>query len=266
MSHTFRLPQILDIAQSEGMVTVEDLAQRFDVTVQTIRRDLSELAAAGHLERVHGGAVLPSGVRNIGYEERRSLNRAAKTAIARTCTAEISDDCALFLGIGTTVEAVARELLRHRGLVVVTNNINVANILVANPNCRVIIAGGSLRRSDGGVVGDLTVRTIERFKFDVAVIGCSAMDAEGDLLDFDIQEVAVNQTILGQARRSALVADSSKFRRSAPARISSLREVDVFYTDAPPPDPVPRLCAEWGTEVRIAQGPLPIAAQGGRGL
>lgn len=142
MTQTFRQPEILEIARAEGKVVVEDLAERFGVTVQTIRRDLTELADAGRLERVHGGAVLPSGVSNIGYEDRRGLNEEAKRAIARACAREIPDGASIFLNIGTSTEAVARELLSHRDLMAVTNNMNVANILVANPHCEIVVAGG----------------------------------------------------------------------------------------------------------------------------
>lgn len=252
MSQTFRLPEILALARAEGKVTVEDLAARFDVTVQTIRRDLGELAASGQLERVHGGAIIASGVSNIGYEDRRGLNEAAKSAIARACARAIPDDCSVFLNIGTSTEAVARELLHHRNLMVVTNNMNVANILVASPEIQIVVAGGVLRRADGGLIGALTTRTIEQFKFDYAVIGCSALDEEGDLLDFDIQEVGVSQTILRQARRSFLVSDASKFQRTAPARIGSLREIRTFFTDKPLPPTLDTRCRDWGTHVHIA--------------
>ena len=145
----FRQTEILELARAEGRVVVEDLAQRFDVTLQTIRRDLSDLADAGHLDRVHGGAVLRTGVANIGYEARRRMNEGAKAAIARACAAAIPDNCSLILNLGTTTEAVARELLAHRNITVITNNMNVANILVANPGCEIVVAGGALRRTDG---------------------------------------------------------------------------------------------------------------------
>jgi DeoR family glycerol-3-phosphate regulon repressor len=252
LSQSFRFPEILEIARRQGRVTVEGLAEHFGVTVQTIRRDLSELAESGRLERVHGGAILPSGVTNIGYDERRGLNAGAKAAIGRACAAAIPPDCSVFLNIGTSTEAVARELLGHRNLMVVTNNIHVAQILAAGADCQIVVAGGVLRRSDGGLVGNLTARTIEQFKFDYAVIGCSALDEEGDLLDFDFQEVGVSQTILRQARRAFLVADHSKFARSAPVRIASLSEIDVFFTDrALPPDLAAR-CAQWGTAIALA--------------
>jgi DeoR family glycerol-3-phosphate regulon repressor len=252
MSQTFRQPDILEIARAEGKVMVEDLAERFAVTVQTIRRDLTELANAGKLERVHGGAILPSGVSNILYEERRRLNEPAKQAIARACAAAIPDDASLFLDIGTTTEAVARELMDHRNLMVVTNNMNVAQILLANTDCEIVVAGGALRRSDNGLVGNLTARTIENFKFDYAILGCSAMDEDGDMLDFDIQEVVVGQTLLNRSREVFLVADHSKFQRSAPVRIGSLRDVDQMFTDATLPARLTENCVAWGTQVHVA--------------
>ena len=251
MSQTFRHPEILEIARREGKVTVDGLAAHFGVTLQTIRRDLTDLADAGRLERVHGGAVLPSGTANIGYEERRYLHSDAKRAMALACAAEIPNNISLFLNIGTSTEAVAEALLHHENLLVITNNMNVANILVSNPRCEIIVTGGQLRRVDGGLVGNLAAETIRQFKFDLAVIGCSALDREGDLLDFDIQEVSVSQAILRQSRRTFLVADQSKLTRSAPARIASLSDIDTFFTDKPLPADLASACEGWGTKTVI---------------
>lgn len=252
MSQTFRHPDILKIAQREGKVTVEGLAEHFGVTQQTIRRDLTELADSNKLERVHGGAILPSGTTNIEYEERRNLNQSSKLAMARACAAQIPEGCSVFLNIGTSTEAVARELLQHRDLMVVTNNMNIANILADNPACQVIVTGGTLRRSDGGLVGTMTIDTIRQFKFDIAVIGCSAMDEDGDILDFDIQEVGVSQTIIAQSRKCLLVADHSKFSRTAPARIASMGALSAVLTDKPLPVDLQQKCADWGTQVCVA--------------
>ena len=252
MTLSFRQSEILDLARSDGRVTVDDLAQRFDVTLQTIRRDLTDLADAGHLDRVHGGAVPRLGVTNLGYEQRRRMNASAKTAIARTCAAAIPDNCSIILNLGTTTEAVATELLHHSNITVVTNNMNVANILLANPGCDIMVAGGGLRRSDGGLVGELTTQFFEQFKVDFAVIGVSALDRDGDLLDFDLAEVRVSRTIIRQARRAFLVCDHSKIDRSAPARLASLADLDTLFTDQPLPDDLAQKCADWDTRVVVA--------------
>lgn len=251
MPQSIRQSEILQIIRSEGQVTVDDLVDRFGVAAQTIRRDLSELDEAGKVRRVHGGAMLPSGIANIGYEERRTLHSLEKQAIAAACARDIPEGSSVFLNIGTSTEAVAHELLNHHDLMVVTNNINVANILASNPHCAVIVAGGQLRRSDGGLVGTLTRHAISQFKFDLAVIGCSALDEDGDMLDFDIQEVSVSQTIIRQSRKVYLVADQSKFTRTAPARIASLSEIDALYTDQPLKDTLARRCEDWGLRIVV---------------
>ena len=257
MVQTIRKPEIIDIARREGKVTVDSLVAHFGVTPQTIRRDLSELADGGALERVHGGAVLPSNTVNIGYSDRRSLNQPAKVDIARACAKRIPNDCTVFLNIGTTTEAVAAELTHHRGLMVVTNNMNIATILSDHSDAEVIVTGGTLRKSDGGLIGTLARETIAQFRFDVAAIGCSALHADGDILDYDIREVGVSKAIIGRSDRVCLVADMSKFDRKAPAKIGSLAEVSLFVTDAPPPDDCAAFCARHETEILVAD-PTPF--------
>lgn len=253
MALSIRQNEIVELARAEGRVLVDDLAQRFEVTLQTIRRDLGDLAEAGLLERVHGGAVPRAGAVNLGYEARRRLNAEAKAAIAAACAAAIPENSSLILNLGTTTEAVAQALINHANITVVTNNMNVANILLANPGCEIMVAGGALRRSDGGLTGELTTQFFEQFKVDYAVIGASALDEDGDLLDFDLAEVRVSRAILRQARRVFVVADHSKLGRPAPARIASLSEVDTIFTDLPLPEALMRRCAEWGTKVQVCR-------------
>lgn len=252
MTLSIRQSEILELARAEGRVGVDALAQRFDVTLQTIRRDLGELAEAGLVERVHGGAVPRMGMVNLGYEARRRLNADAKAAIGAACAAMIPDNSSLILNLGTTTEAVAQALIHHANITVITNNMNVANILAANPGCEIMVAGGALRRSDGGLVGELTTQFFEQFKVDYAVIGVSALDRDGDLLDFDLAEVRVSKAIIQQSRRTYLVCDHSKLDRSAPARLASLSEITTLFTDMALPPDLMRKCEAWGTGVQIA--------------
>ncbi len=244
--------EILRLAREQGRVTVEDLAGQFQVTPQTIRKDLNALCDERFLQRVHGGAVVASGVENMGYEARRSLALEEKRRIG-LCTAQlIPDNCSLFINIGTTTEQVAQALTAHRGLLAITNNINVANILRPAPGVEVVIAGGIVRRGDGGIVGEATVDFIEQFKVDYAVIGASAIDADGALLDYDLREVRVSQAIIRNARQVILVADGMKFGRSAPVRIGHLSQVDVFVTDAALPEELQAVAADIGLTIETA--------------
>ena len=143
----------------------------------------------------------------------------------------IPDNASLFINIGTTTEAVGKALLDHSGLMVITNNINVANRMRIYPSIEVVISGGVVRGSDGGIVGEAAVDFIRQFKVDYAVIGVSAIDHDGALLDFDFREVKVAQAIIANARHVILVSDSTKFERTAPVRIGHLSQVDTFITD-----------------------------------
>ena len=244
-----RQNDILGIACTEGRVGVEDLARRFEVTPQTIRRDLAELCDRRLLTRVHGGAIVASGVRNVGYEARRFVAAEEKRAIGRAAAALIPDGSSLFVDIGTTTEEVAEALADRRNMLVITNNLNVAMRLYRLEGFEVIVAGGQVRRSDGAVVGEAAVDLIRQFKVDTAVIGASAIDEAGTLLDFDPREVRVAQAIIDNARRVMLVADASKFARSAPVRIARLDQIDVFVTDRLPSEALRTLVHHHGVDL-----------------
>lgn len=238
-----RQQEIMDLARKTGRVNVEDLAARFGVSPQTIRKDLKELGDRQLLDRIHGGAIIASSVQNLAYQARRSIAEAEKKEIGRAAAALIPSNASLFLNIGTTTEEVARALMHHTGLLLITNNLHVASMLYPLEGIDVVIAGGPVRRSDGGVVGSLAVEMIENFKVDFAVIGVSAIDADGALLDFDVRETQVAKTIIANARTVVLVADSSKFTRRASTRIGHLREIDIFVTDKVPSPAFRALCA-----------------------
>ncbi|MDO1584928.1 DeoR/GlpR family DNA-binding transcription regulator [Rhizobium oryzicola] len=226
-----RQNQILSRARSAGKVGVDELAAQFSVSPQTIRKDLNDLCEAKLLTRIHGGAMLPGGTENLEYEARRQIAATEKQAIGAAAAALIPNGSSLFINIGTTTEAVGEALTRHRDLMVITNNINVANRLRLVDTVEVVIAGGVVRASDGGIVGEAAVDFIRQFKVDYAVIGTSAIDADGALLDYDLREVKVTQAIIANARHVILVADATKFERAAPVRIANLSQVHTFITD-----------------------------------
>ncbi|MGV8831670.1 MAG: DeoR/GlpR family DNA-binding transcription regulator [Devosia sp.] len=241
-----RQSAILDMARQQNRVTVDALAAHFAVSVQTIRKDLNQLCDQRRLTRVHGGATLPSGVENLEYEARRQIAAEAKAAIGKAVADLIPNDASLFINIGTTTEAVSHALLDHSGLLVVTNNINVANRMRVYPRFEVVIAGGVVRPSDGGVVGEAAAGFFSQFKVDYAVIGASALDEQGALLDFDYREVKVAQAIIANARHVILVADQGKFSRSAPVRIARIDQIGSFVTDHCPSGSFRQLCADAG--------------------
>ena len=223
--------QILETARHTGSVSVEALADALGVTPQTIRKDLNQLAKRSMLSRVHGGAVVTSGVGNLHYAERRLIAAETKDAIGAAAAALVPDGSSLFINIGSTTEAIARHLKGHRELMVITNNLNVVDILADSPGIEVIAAGGRVRPGDRAVVGALAMDFIRSFRVDYALIGASAIEPDGTFLDFDVDEVRVSQTIIAQARKVILTLDSSKLGRPAPVRIGGLDDIDYLVTD-----------------------------------
>ncbi len=228
-------------------VTVEALAERFGVTLQTVRRDVRQLTDAGLLARFHGGVRLPgSTTENIAYRKRQQLNASAKQRIARQVARRVPHGSSLLINIGTTTEAIARELLRHQGLRVITNNLNVAAILSDNADCEVIVAGGVVRAMDRGIIGEMTVDFIEQFKVDIGLIGISGIEADGTLRDFDVREVKVARAILAHSREVWVAADRSKFNRPAMVEMARFDRIGRLFTDGPPPEPFPALLSQAG--------------------
>lgn len=250
LSH--RQSEILNLARASGRVMVDDLARRFDVSAQTIRKDLNDLCDQRSLTRIHGGAIIASGVENLAYEARRFVAAEEKRAIGVAAASQIPDGCSLFINIGTTTEEVASALTSHQDLLVITNNLNVAMLLYKYPRIEVIVAGGTVRRSDGAVIGSAAIGLIGQFKVDYAIIGASAIDEEGALLDFDYREVQASQAIIANARSVMLVADSTKLRRSAPVRIAHLSQIQTFVTDEALPPALQSICDTRGIEVIAA--------------
>jgi len=250
-----RQADLLEEVQRQGSMSVDALAERFGVTLQTVRRDVKLMAEAGLVARFHGGVRVPrSTTENIAYRQRQQINQDAKRAIAKAVARAVPPGCSLSLNVGTTVEAIARELLVHQGLRVVTNNLNVAAILADNPDCEVIVAGGVLRARDRALIGETTVDFMRQFRVDICLIGISGIEADGTLRDYDLREVRVTRAIIESAREVWLAADHSKFNRPAMVEAGHVTQLDRLFTDQTPPAPFSQLLAQAGVQCDVAGG------------
>ena len=238
MSQNQRHHQILELIQQKGFVSIDELVDHFQVTPQTIRRDLNQLASENHIRRHHGGAGIESSTVNASYQSRKIMNLAAKERIAQELVSIIPDGASLFINIGTTTETIAKALLSHRDLKVVTNNIHVASILSSKEDFTVIIAAGEVRHRDGGIIGEATCDFISQFQMDYGIIGISGISKDGSLLDFDYREVKVAQAIIEHSRSVILAVDHSKFGRSAMVKQGNISQISHLYTDSQPPEEI----------------------------
>jgi DeoR family transcriptional regulator, glycerol-3-phosphate regulon repressor len=248
-----RQNKILSLAREHGRVEVDALSASFHVSPQTIRKDLNELCDKQLLQRIHGGAIVGSGIENVSYEARRLLAPGPKQAIGKKAADLIPNNSSLLINIGTTTEQVAHALANHRGLLVITNNVNAVEIMKNFLGIELIIAGGQVRRSDGGIVGDAAVDFINQFKADYAVIGVSAIDEDGSLLDYDFREVRVAQAIIKNSRHIILVTDSMKLKRTAPIRIGHISQINTIVIDQALPKKLRDICSQNGVDVVIAE-------------
>lgn len=234
MKLTDRQHQILEWARQEEHLEVEAIAVRFKMTPQTVRRDINTLCENGLLRRRYGGVSLPSTAVNLSFASRQVLNQFSKQLIASRLAALIPENASVYLGVGTTVEFVARELSEHRGLKVFTNNLDVASLLCKSPHIEVMVSGGQLRHNDHDVVGQEAMRFFTGFYADFGIIGSGSLDERNGLMDFDLREADISRTILENTRRRVLVSDQSKWDRKALAKVAAFSEIDLFVTDVLP--------------------------------
>lgn len=244
---------IVTLCRAQGFVSVDALAAQFRVTPQTIRRDINILCDTHMLRRRHGGAE-PVAATNAPYDTRRVSHLAGKQRIGAAVAARIPDGASVLIGIGTTPEQVALALTRHDGLTVVTNNLRAALALSANPSCRVVLAGGTLRKPNPEVLGIDADALFRQYRADFGVYGVGGVDSDGTLLDFDHQEVGSREALRDGCRCRILVADHAKFGRHAPVRGGHLSDPDVLVTDQTLPDTM-RACLTTRTQIVIAAEP-----------
>lgn len=246
-----RQKQILALIEREGRVRVEGLAADFDTTPQTIRKDLQRLAEEHRIVRFHGGAALLAGTEYVNFEARRVVSSPQKNAIGQAVAKLVPPHSTLFINSGTTTEQAALSLAQTQGLRLIVDNIEIANKIRNYSGIEVIVAGGQVRGSDGAIIGPQAVDFFRGFKADYALIGAAALDAEGTLLDYDLQEVAVAKAIMENARHIILAIDAMKFDRTAPVKFGSISDVHTLVTDDRAPDWVSRLCLESDVDLKL---------------
>lgn len=259
MYATERQEQIERLLAAEGRVSVVSLAERFDVTTETIRRDLDHLESIGALRRVHGGAVPAdrASTREPSIAERLQHQGAAKAAIGRRALDALGEGFrgSVFLDAGTTTGAVAAALapsLSQSRIEVVTHSLTLGHALAGLPGTSLTLVGGRVRGLTAAAVGADTVRTIEGLRPDVAFVGTNGVSATFGLSTPDPDEAAVKRAIVQAARRVVVVADAEKLGAELLVGFAALSDIDVLVTDAAPDPDLAAALDEAGVEVRVA--------------
>ncbi|RZT36406.1 DeoR/GlpR family DNA-binding transcription regulator [Cupriavidus agavae] len=231
MSLTPRQREIFGWLNDTGYLSTEQLASRFGVTSQTIRRDINELSVQGLARRMHGGLTLPASQHNISYLQRSTAQVERKRRIAHAAIALLEADSTIFLGYGTTVAEFARALPADLPLRVVTNNLGAVHALADKPAIETWVAGGRLRAGDYDLMGSATLDFLRKFRAHLAVCGAAGIDETGTLYEFQPEEAELSQALLSHSHARVLLADGSKFGRHAPCRVAGFDQIDHLFTD-----------------------------------
>lgn len=249
-----RHSDIVDIVSRRGYATIEELVATFNVTPQTLRRDLQDLSDRGFVRRHHGGASANWSTANADYELRHVETADGKAAIGQAAAELVKPGSSLFLTPGTTTDAFARALGERapNGLRVITTSTTAATALERCPGIVIHITGGLWMGHNRAVAGSAAAAAVENFRCDLHVTSIGGVDAEGNLLEYKDDEALVGRAMFRNARHRILLADHTKFSRVATCKVAHVGELDTLVTDRPPPAPIVEMLREGGCKLLIA--------------
>jgi DeoR family glycerol-3-phosphate regulon repressor len=242
-----RRAKIAELIDQQGQAGVDDLAETFDVSAETIRRDLSDLAEEGRVQKIHGGAKKMRFDAEGSFQQRMSENASAKALIGQKLAGLVRPGQTLFLDTGSTTLAAVDGLAMIDDLTVVTNSMRIAREM--GDRADIHLLGGSYRADNAQTVGPQTINHIGTFIADHAILTVGALDATFGAADYNIEEAQIARAMIAQARQITILADSSKFTRTAPFVVCGLDRLDTLITDGTPPPALAQALASAGVTV-----------------
>lgn len=245
---------IVEEVQRRGAVRVSDLTRQFGVSDMTIRRDLDLLVHQGLVEKVHGGATTPRGssTEEPGFEAKWLRQQPEKEAIARAAARLVAPGTAVGLSAGTTTWTLAHELRDIPGLTVVTNSIQVAEVLYRGAADQTVVLTGGVRTPSDALVGPVAVSALRQLHLDMVFMGVHGMDVRSGFTTPNLLEADADRAFVQAARRLAVVADHTKWGVLGISTIAALEDADVVVTDEGMPDDALLLLRERVGELVLA--------------
>lgn len=222
-----RQTKIIEMIQQNGSVQVEYLAKKLNVSQMTIRRDLKKLTDDGIIERCHGGAVVKQ---EVTYAEKQICNQEVKKLISLKCVELVKENDVVYLDSGTTTYEIAKVICNIPGILVVTNDLEIAQFL-KNSDTELIVCGGTVQKSTGSMYGYYATQMMESLHFDVGFFGTASIDDKYQVLTPTIEKAFLKKLLLKNCNRSYLVADYSKFNRIAMYKVADLVDYSGIITD-----------------------------------
>ncbi len=227
--------RIIDLVRTRGEVSVDELAQKFSSSAETIRRDLTLLSANGKIKKIHGGAVALRDFGEGAFAQRMQQNAGAKRLIADKARHLVSPGDSLFIDTGSTTLIMAETLASIDELTVVTNSTAIARVIgSANETTRIYLLGGSYNEDNRQTCGAMALNQIDGFHGNLAIVTVGAVSANAGVMDYSFDEAAIASAMIARSDRLIILADSSKFDRVAPFVVASFEQIDVLVSDRAP--------------------------------
>lgn len=227
-----RQKQILSLLSQQGRLSVAEIVAQFSISEATARRDLETLASQGKGQRVHGGIIAAEQAPpELPILERENEQAEEKTRIGHAAAKLVGNHETIFLGSGTTVLEIARNLRDHKGLTVITNSLPVLNTLAGLKEITVVSLGGMLRESELSFIGHITEQALVEVRADKVFMGTRGVSLEHGLTNDYLQETLTDRAILKSGREIIIVADHTKIKRVATALLAPLNSMHTFVTD-----------------------------------
>ena len=225
-----RKEQILQILREKKSVRILDLSKELRVSRETVRKDITEMEEDGLLKKTYGGAVLDEANKETDYERRRHENGFAKKAIAERALKFIEPGDTIYLDYGTSTYALAEMLLEFDNLTVVTNSIPIVNVLIHAPGIELIILGGHLRKNEDSLFGSFGLNNARDIFVDLGFFGCAGIDIKSGVTNYHMGEIEISKLMTQHSKSVILLADNTKFGKSALYKTSELEDLDIIIT------------------------------------
>ena len=226
---------IIGLIQDVGSLRVGDLAEMFDVSGETVRRDLSVLEDQGYLTRTYGGAVADGVHLETSYQRRVREHEVEKQRMASMAAELVQDGSTIVIDSGTTMGQLARRLAAKRDLVVITNGLHHVDVLLSNPTLTLVVTGGTVRRATLGASGELAIAALQSLHADHTFIAAQGFSADAGMTYPSFEEVAVKRAMIAAGAQVTLLADGSKCGRTSMVKVAPLTALDRIITSAPIP-------------------------------
>jgi DeoR/GlpR family transcriptional regulator of sugar metabolism len=248
-----RKRRILEIIRQQDRATVEELSTLLEVSYETVRRDLTDLAKTGNIQKIHGGATLPRMFGEGPFQQRMADNAEAKVRISKTAAPLFSEGETLFINTGSTALYFIESLCEIPNLTIITNSTAVARVASnAETNSKVFLLGGEFSSNNHQTVGTMVAAQARYFQAHHAVLTIGAMDSKAGAMYFSIEEAQTAVAMIEQSQSLTILADSSKFDKIASFKVCALDQIDRLVCEKKPSGDLAKALAVAGVRITLA--------------